>query len=149
MHFVRTAFFGCFLILLASCKGAEKHVAEAEVKALLDKYFTTWSAQDMAGYGACFHPNARVTFLDGKTGESMTQGLTDFVHSQKMAHAQFDGKMYEVPTSIELIGDAAVTQAHVRWKLTRGATIVTGADYFTLIKAPEGWRIMSLVFYND
>jgi hypothetical protein len=57
--------------------------------------------------------------------------------------------MTEVPTDIKITGDARVAQAQVRWKLTKGRDVVTGTDYFTLLKTPAGWRIAALVFYND
>jgi hypothetical protein len=57
--------------------------------------------------------------------------------------------MVEIPTDIKISGDSRVAQAEVRWKLTKGREIVTGTDYFTLVRSSEGWRIASLVFYND
>lgn len=137
----------CCSLWLTSCSPAA-HVEEAPVKAFLNTYFATWSAQDMDGYGACFHPSARVTFVD-KDGQSMTQGLTDFLHGQKLSHSQSPEPMKEVPTDMKLAGDARISQAQVRWKLTKGTETVTGTDFFTLVKTPIGWRIMALAFYND
>ena len=57
--------------------------------------------------------------------------------------------MTEVPTAMKISGDARVAQAQVRWKLTKGRDVITGTDYFTLLKTPDGWRIAALVFYND
>jgi hypothetical protein len=57
--------------------------------------------------------------------------------------------MAEVPTDMKITADGRVAQAAVRWKLTKGTEVVTGTDYFTLIQTESGWRIMSLVFYND
>ena len=102
----------------------------------------------MTGYGACFHPNARVTFVS-PDGEAASQGLTDFLHSQKMSHAQAAFPMSEVPISMRITGDARVAQAAVNWRLTKGTETVTGLDYFTLLKTRDGWRIIALVFYND
>jgi hypothetical protein len=50
---------------------------------------------------------------------------------------------------MKISGDSRVAQAEVRWNLTKGREIVTGTDYFTLLRTSEGWRIASLVFYND
>ena len=148
MRSIQAALFSCVLILLVSCGPAAHHPEEGPVKSFLDTYFSTWSAQDMEGYAACFHANARVTFVD-KDGQAGSQGLTDFIHGQKLSHSQSADAMKEVPLEMKLSGDARITQAQVRWKLTKGTQIITGTDYFTLVKTPSGWRIMALVFYND
>ena len=135
------------LFLLNGCTKAADP-GETEVRTFLNRYFSTWSAKDMDGYGACFHPQARITFV-GKGGVSQSDGLTDFLHGQRLSHAQSTAPMTEIPTEMKITMDARVAQAAVRWKLTKGAEIVTGTDYFTLIRAESGWKIMSLVFYND
>ncbi len=102
----------------------------------------------MDGYGACFHPTARISFVE-KGGQCSGQGVTDFLHGQKISHERSPEPMTEVPTNMKVSGDARVAQAEVRWKLTKGREIVTGTDYFTLLKTADGWRIAGLVFYND
>lgn len=135
--------------LLAGCgaKPAGPGAGDEDVRAFLGTYFSTWSAQDMEGYGACFHPQARVSYVH--QGEPHTQGLTDFLHGQKLSHANASAPMTEIPTGMKILRDERIAQASVRWKLTKGAEITTGTDCFTLIKTPSGWKIMSLVFYND
>ena len=135
------------LFLISGCTEAASP-GETEVRTFLNRYFSTWSAKDMDGYGGCFHPQARITFV-GKGGASQSDGLTDFLHGQKLSHAQATAPMTEVPTDMKITMDARVAQAAVRWKLTKGAEIVTGTDYFTLIQTESGWKIVSLVFYND
>lgn len=134
---------------IASCSPADKTAAgdDADVRAFLTRYFSTWSAKDMDGYGACFHEQARITLLH--QGMTQTQGLTDFLHGQKLSHATASAPMTEVPTGMQILRDDRTAQASVRWKLTKGGEITTGTDCFTLIKTPAGWKIMSLVFYND
>lgn len=153
---IRHSAFGIlssFLILVSSFLPAcsptpAPHPAEPAVRTFLERYFSTWSAKDMDGYGACFHPQARVSFV--QNGVPQTQGLSDFLHGQKMGHATAREPMTEVPTGMKILMDDRTAQASVRWKLTQGSRIVTGTDCFTLIKTPEGgWAIMSLVFYND
>lgn len=134
-------------MLLASCTEAA-NPEEKAVRSFLERYFSTWSARDMDGYGACFDPMARVTFVS-KTGGVQSDGVTDFLHGQKLAHAQATVPMTEVPTDMKITSDSRVTLAAVRWKLTKGAETVTGTDCFTLIKTEMGWKIISLVFYND
>lgn len=135
------------LVLPVSCTKSAS-ADEAAVRSFLATYFSTWSVKDMDSYGACFHPQARITFV-GKNGETQTDGLTDFLHGQKLAHAQSAVPMSESPTEMKITYDSRVTTASVRWKLTKGAEVVTGTDCFTLIKTDAGWKIMSLVFYND
>lgn len=135
------------LFLISGCTEAASP-GEIEVRTFLNRYFSTWSAKDMDGYGGCFHPQARITFV-GKGGASQSDGLTDFLHGQKLSHAQATAPMTEVPTDMKITMDARVAQAAVRWKLTKGTEIVTGTDYFTLIQTESGWKIVSLVFYND
>lgn len=155
LHCLRLSWvvIGAALLLLASaflpaCSPAPPpHPAEPAVRSFLERYFSTWSAKDMDGYGACFHPQARITFV--QNGVPQTQGLTDFLHGQKMGHATAREPMTEVPTGMQILMDDRTAQAAVRWKLTQGSRIVTGTDCFTLIKTPDGWAIMSLVFYND
>lgn len=152
---IRHSAFGIlssFIILISSFLSActptpAAHPAEPAVRTFLERYFSTWSAKDMEGYGACFHPQARVTFV--QNGVPQTQGLTDFLHGQKMGHATAREPMMEVPTEMKILMDDRTAQASVRWKLTQGSRVVTGTDCFTLIKTPDGWAIMSLVFYND
>lgn len=120
---------------------------EGDVRAFLTRYFSTWSARDMDGYGACFHEQARIVFV--QQGAPRSQGLTDFLHGQKISHASATQSMTEVPTHMKILRDERTAQASVRWKLTKGAEVTTGTDCFTLIKTPSGWKIMSLVFYND
>lgn len=144
MRYLTTALF---CLLLASCSPAA-HSDQPSIESFLHRYFSTWSGQDMAGYGSCFHPTARITFV-GEGGQSSSQGLTDFIHGQTLGHQRSPVPMSEVPTEMKITGDNRVAQAAVRWKLTKGKETVTGTDYFTLVKTSEGWKIASLVFYND
>jgi len=134
-------------LLLTACSPAA-HPDQPGIETFLQRYFSTWSAQDMAGYSACFHPTARISFV-GDSGQTSSQGLTDFIHGQTLGHQRSPVPMTEVPTEMKITGDPRVAQAAVRWKLTKGRETVTGTDYFTLVKTPEGWKIASLVFYND
>ena len=135
--------------VLATCsKAGSAHPQEPAVASFLDHYFASWSAKDMEAYGECFHPQARISFVM-PNGEPHTEGLTDFLHGQKLSHAQTTEPMVEVPTDKKITMDSRVAHAAVRWRLTKGSEIVTGTDFFTLVKTNGGWRILSLVFYND
>lgn len=95
MNMLRGLGFIVFAILAASCHPEEKSAADADVREFLTRYFATWSAQDMDGYGACFHEQARVSFVH--QGVPQTQGLTDFIHGQKLGHATSPVQMTEAP----------------------------------------------------
>ncbi|MEZ0387645.1 MAG: nuclear transport factor 2 family protein [Verrucomicrobium sp.] len=145
------------LILLAivslvgvGCKSATPpaYPQEAEVKTFLNRYFSTWSAKDMEGYGSCFHPQARVFFLTEGQGV-VSQGLTDFLHGQRMAHEQAATPMTERPVDMRIQGDERGAQACVTWVLTKGAKEERGTDLFTLQKEASGWKIISLAFYGE
>ena len=134
-------------VILTSCTQAA-HQDQGGIETFLNRYFSTWSAKDMDGYGSCFHPTARISFVESG-GAAASQGLTDFLHGQKLGHERATEAMTEVPTGMKISGDGRVAQAEVRWKLTKGRDVVTGTDYFTLIKTSDGWKIGSLIFYND
>lgn len=138
---------GVCVFIITSCTQAA-HQEQGGIEAFLNRYFSTWSAKDMDGYAACFHPTARITFVEGG-GSASSQGLTDFLHGQKLGHERSPEPMTEVPTAMKISGDGRVAQAEVRWKLTKGRNVVTGTDFFTLIKTSDGWKIGALIFYND
>jgi hypothetical protein len=102
----------------------------------------------MDGYAACFHPQARVLFL-GQSGEVASEGLTDFLHSQRLAHETASVPMSEKPIDMTIQGDAKVAQAAVTWVLTKGAVEERGTDFFTLKRESDGWKIVTLVFYGQ
>jgi len=135
------------VVCITSCAPAA-HPEKSDIEAFLNRYFSTWSAKDMEGYESCFDASARITFV-AKGGQPNSQGLTDFIHGQKIGHERAPEPMVEIPTDMKISGDSRVAQAEVRWNLTKGREIVTGTDYFTLLRTSEGWRIASLVFYND
>jgi len=145
-HVIRGLLAMCVFILTSCTQAA--HQDQGGIETFLNRYFSTWSAKDMDGYGSCFHPTARITFVESG-GNASSQGLTDFLHGQKVGHERSPEPMTEVPTAMKISGDGRVAQAEVRWKLTKGRNVVTGTDFFTLIKTAEGWKIGALIFYND
>jgi ketosteroid isomerase-like protein len=136
------------LSLLAGCTHAEPAPDEAAIKAHLERYFTSWSAKDMDAYAACFDPQARILFhAAGRVG---SEGLTDFLASQRMAHQTASGTMTEVPTKFTIGQTGDLATAHVRWELRiEKAASKTGTDVFTLVKTSSGWRIATLVWTQD
>lgn len=137
------------LFTLASCTAQPStHPDDANIRAFLSRYFSTWSAKDMDGYAACFHPQARVMFI-GESGQILSQGLTDFLHSQRLAHETASVPMTEKPVEMTLQGDAKAVQAQVTWVLTKGTTEERGTDFFTLKREGNDWKIVCLVFYGE
>ena len=136
--------------MVAGCRAqGQAHPDDAEVRKFLERYFSTWSAQDMEGYGSCFHPQARVFTLDGPN-TVISQGLTDFLHGQKLAHQLSSTPMTEKPVTMTIQGDAKGVQAYVTWVLVKGSKEERGTDLFTLKKDPTGaWKIVSPVFYGE
>lgn len=143
---MRLALVALLSLVLPCC--SSKAGDDKEVRSFLERYFATWSAQDMDGYGGCFHDQARVTFV-GKGGRTDSMGLTDFLHSQRMAHQSSPTRMNEVPLEMRITSGTSITQAAVTWKLTKGSETETGTDYFTLVKTDGGWRIIALAFNQD
>ncbi len=138
-----------FLLVLTSCGGkASGHPDDAAIRIFLGKYFSTWSAKDMTGYASCFDEKARVIFL-GQNGEVVSEGLTDFLHSQRLAHEMATVPMTEKPLEMTVQGDTKVAQASVTWVLTKGTTEEKGTDFFTLRRVGNEWKIVSLVFYGE
>jgi hypothetical protein len=134
-------------LVLPGCSKAES-ADDVAVRAHLTSYFSTWSAQDMDGYAACFHGSARITLVM-KGGAINTEALTDFLHSQRMAHQQAGAPMKEEPTEMKITTGNGIAQAAVKWKLTKGTDVTTGTDFFTLARTADGWRIVALVWEQD
>lgn len=141
--------FGICLLLCngASCSPAPPSPDEQAVRAHVERYFTTWSAQDMEGYGGCFQSQARITLVTPQ-GLS-TQGLTDFLHGQRLTHQTAPSPMTEVPLEMNISLGKGIASAVVKWELRKEGGAKTGTDIFTLAKTPEGWRIVALVWEQD
>lgn len=110
----------------------------------VDRYFGTWSAADMDGYGRCFHPNARIWF-----GTASPMALPDFIESQRRAHADSPVRLTEDALSWD--GNVKNGLAHVRvhWELHRGTERVRGYDFFTLVFSEGRWQIIALAFNQE
>ncbi len=122
---------------------------EKEARAFLERYFATWSAQDMDGYAACFHESARVTWLPAKGSNPQTDTLSDFLHGQRLGHQTSPEPMRETADHMDILMDGRAAIARVRWTLLKGAQRTTGIDHFSLIHTPSGWKIIHLLFYSD
>jgi pyroglutamyl-peptidase len=119
---------------------------KAEVEKHIRHYFSTWSKQDMKGYGECFAKGAAVQFIDSRRGVT-TYALKTFLARQTESHRRSRHRMVEVPVSIEITQEALLARALVYWELTIGTEKEYGYDHFTLVKSGGGWKIVNLVFY--
>jgi len=108
------------------------------------RYFSTWSARDIDGYGRCFHPNARVWF-----GTASSMALPDFLEMQARAHADSPVRLAEDPLSWEGNVNNGLAHVRVHWELHRGTQNVRGYDYFTLVLSESRWKIMALIFNQE
>ncbi len=135
-------------LVLPACSSSVQAEDEQAVRTHLERYFATWSAQDMDGYAACFHPKARISFNAGDDQVS-SEGLTDFVHGQRLSHQAAASPMKEVPLSMKITVGKSVAQAAVKWELHKADGNKTGTDFFTLTRTAQGWRIIALVWEQD
>ncbi len=119
---------------------------EKEVRELLDRYFASWSNQDLMRYGQCFMPQAAIQMIDPQRG-LITMPLTPFLQSQQQAHRASKNRMTETAESMKIRFDADLAHALVYWKLVDGDRLEYGYDHFTLMKSDGKWRIANLVFY--
>jgi hypothetical protein len=119
---------------------------EPAVRKLIDRYFLTWSKQDIERYGQCFHPKAAVQMLD-PAGELVTMPLAPFLQSQREAHRQSSNPLTETAESVEIRFEGQVARVVVFWKLVDGEKTQTGYDHFTLVESSGTWRIANLLFY--
>jgi pyroglutamyl-peptidase len=119
---------------------------EKEVRELIDRYFKSWSNQDLVRYGQCFMPQAAIQLIDPHRG-LITMPLTPFLQSQQQAHQASPNKMTETPESIKIRFDADLAHVLVYWKLVDGERLEYGYDHFTLMKSDGKWRIANIIFY--
>ncbi len=128
-------------VVEAETNSALSSTQRAALGDFVNRYFGTWSAQDIDGYGRCFHPNARIWF---GTGSSM--GLPEFLDSQRRAHEQSPVRLTEVPLSWEGQVNEGLAHVRVHWELRRGTEPVRGYDFFTLVFTEGRWQIIALTF---
>jgi pyroglutamyl-peptidase len=121
---------------------------EREVRDLIDRYFRSWSGQDLVRYGQCFVPQAAIQLIDS-SGKLVTMPLAPFLKTQQEAQRNAANPMTETPESVEIRFEAKLARVVVRWKLVDGQRIEYGYDHFTLMRHEGKWRIANLTFYAD
>ena len=117
-----------------------------EVRTFVDRYFRSWSDQDMNTYDSCFLPEAVIQFIDDRA-PSRRRARRGSSPSSERCTGESVERNVEVPESVEVRLEGRLAHAVVIWKLTSGERVQKGYDHFTLLK-PEGkWRIVNLTFY--
>ena len=126
----------------------DKDPRAAEVEELIQRYFRTWSAMDMKGYGDCFLENSSIQYIDSN-GKIIPSDLGEFLKSQGNLLCSGERET-EVPESIDIRFEANLARVVVYWKLTQTAkkTEISGYDHFTLLKHDGKWGIVNLAFYE-
>lgn len=120
----------------------------AQVEAFIRNYFNTWSNQDLAGYGACFHPGARIWYVP-PGGRTESLALAPFLDTQKAAHANSPVRMKEYPLEMKIELRNGLANVWVYWELAEGEKLTRGYDFYTLVQVGGQWRILSLVFNTE
>jgi pyroglutamyl-peptidase len=128
-------------------KDAGADPQQQEVHDFIDRYFRSWSNQDMERYGQCFMPQAAVQLID-EHGRLITMPLGPFLRSQQESHRRAANRMIETPEKVSIRFDARLAHALVYWKLVDGNRIEYGYDHFTLMRHEGKWRIANLIFYS-
>jgi hypothetical protein len=138
------------LIQQTALAQAEPHVSqqEREVRDLIDRYFHSWSSEDLVRYGQCFMPQAAIQMIDS-SGKLITLPLAPFLKTQQEAQRNAANPMTETPELVEVRFESALARVVVRWKLVDGQRIEYGYDHFTLMRSEGKWRIANLIFYAD
>lgn len=120
---------------------------EQAVRQLIDRYFLTWSKQDIDRYGQCFLPQAIVQLFDPQRGLT-TIPLGPFLESQREAHRRAAKPLTETAESVDVRFETPdIARVIVYWKLTGNARNEHGYDHFTLLNTDGKWRIANLLFY--
>ncbi len=144
MPIYKTLLFFFIILLPIQIRGDEKK----DLEGFIDLYFKSWSKGDMVVYKKLFHPNAVIQFKD-KSGWILSDNLENFVEGQKISQLQANELLTEIPTSKTIDIGKEVSFARVTWKLTGRGKLVTGWDYFVILKAKDGYKIQYLLFSND
>ncbi len=138
--------FILFFSACISCTQAESR--EKNLDQTVDAYFRVWSKGDMDSYSAIFHKSAVIQYKS-RSGQMITEQLSDFIAGQKNAHRINPGKMNEIPLEKKFFQNGDTAQVQVKWKLTVPNMTAVGWDHFTFIRTGGEWKIIYLYFYSE
>ena len=137
------------MLIAAGTSSTNDTQQQEAIGKFLDRYFSSWSAGDMAAYQKCFHPEATIFFLDRENTRQVSYALPSFIRTQEKAHQTAAEKMREIPLEKRITSSDSLGQAAVRWKLFKGGKTTTGVDLFTLVLTGGEWKILHLTVRND
>ncbi len=140
-------YFGIFLSFL-TFPSAVFSQDKRELEGFIDLYFKSWSKGDMVTYKKLFSPQAVIQFRE-KNDRIYTETLEPFIEGQKLSQSRGSELLTEIPTSKSIDLGKDLSFARVTWKLTGRGKLVTGWDYFIILKTKEGYKIQYLLFAND
>lgn len=141
----------CWLAAYAPPAGAVAGPAQAvdprtaSVRAMIDRYFASWSNRQMDVYGSLFLPEAVIQQIN-PDGSVETARTREFVAAQTEYQRRRPAK--EAPVSVDIRFEQQLARAVVYWKLEAEGAVKYGYDHFTLLKAGNDWKILNLAFYE-
>ncbi|WP_372366563.1 nuclear transport factor 2 family protein [Candidatus Uabimicrobium sp. HlEnr_7] len=136
-------------LLLCACSVKKENVSH-DIEPFLNKYFTSWSNNNMQVYSSLFHEKAVIIYIKNGT-INKKQNLNTFVKGQSTYLAKEVGNVRETMTSFTAKEDKKSASVVVKWLFEeKGHPPETGIDHFLLIRNKEKqWKIASLVWYKD
>lgn len=129
-----------------SCTQAESR--DRHLDQTVESYFRVWSKGDMESYSSIFHKSAVIQYRS-RSGQMITEQLSDFIAGQKNAHRLNPGKLNEIPLEKRYYQNGDTAQVQVKWKLTMPHMSASGWDHFTFIRTGGEWKIIYLYFYSE
>lgn len=151
-------------LLVPACgdgAGAERDrtgdpAAEADVRALLDRYYGDFSARDWDRFADHFWPGAILSTLWQAPGDSVPSVFVSTV-PEYVARAPegpgsqpiFEERLLEARVTVE--GSLAQVWARYEARFGSPGDVMewTGVDAFTLLRHDGRWRIVSLAYAGD
>jgi pyrrolidone-carboxylate peptidase len=143
----RSVLFPLVIVFCCNWSAHAEGNVDPTIHKFVDTYFGSWSRADFSTYRSLFRSFALVTLLDGDQWHPWD--LSQFLDDQERMQSQ--RKMKEVPLVIEVkaLGNKSAF-VEVSWRLERApGSVVTGKDWFILVKETDDWKIDNLIFWED
>lgn len=116
----------------------------AEVRAVIDRYFRTFSEQDWATYRTVF--TAPIVLWSVGTTPQVVETVEEMVASMRTVRESFDGTVYAVSRAERMIvtplsARSALVDVHWRRDAVDGSLISEGAEILAVVATADGWKI--------
>ncbi|BBM85668.1 nuclear transport factor 2 family protein [Candidatus Uabimicrobium amorphum] len=137
-----------FAIFICSCNTQSTKIS-SDIEPFLNKYFTSWSNNNIKDYRSCFHKDAIIIYIKNGTVQNK-QDLQTFIKGQS-AYLAKTKNVRESMTSFTAKEDSKSAAIVAKWAFEeQGKISGTGVDHFLLIRdKKKQWKIVSLVWYKD